>query len=481
MKVLLTHSYFMKLDPKQVAHAQPYAPLGTMLAAACLRERGHRVWLHDTMFSDDPEEIVPLLDQVRPDILVIYDDGFNYLTKMCLVNMRQAALKMQEFAKQRGCMVVVNSSDAADHYEMYLMNDADFVIIGEGEKTLVELLDNLKDSRSWSQIAGLAYQNNGTVTKTGARKVMRDLDTLPLPAWDLIDFNPYRRVWKDRQGYISINIATTRGCPYKCNWCAKPIYGNNYTMRSPESVIKELLMLKERFGFDHVWFCDDIFGLKRSWVTRFADLVQEHKLRFRFKIQSRADLLVQAQYVSDLARAGCSEVWMGAESGSQKILDAMDKGTTVSQIREARSLLKNYGIRAAFFLQFGYPGETEEDIQRTISLVKETMPEDIGISVSYPLPGTVFYDRVRTQLGVKQNWNDSDELALMFRNTFSPKYYRTLHRFVHSVFRSRQAASRVRESETLGVKLRAAGSFVKHSIRGQFHRAQLLRNKRPHA
>jgi radical SAM superfamily enzyme YgiQ (UPF0313 family) len=242
----------------------------------------------------------------------------------------------------------------------------------------------------------------------------------------------------EHNGYFSLNMATTRGCPFKCNWCAKPIYGNRYNSRSPEKVVEELLMLKAKYRFDHIWFCDDIFGLKPGWVTRFADLMEEKGLRINYKIQSRADLLVQENYIEALARSGCSNVWMGAESGSQKILDAMDKGTKVEEIREATRLLKKHGIMPAFFLQFGYPGETIGDIRLTIDLLNELLPEDIGISVSYPLPGTKFYENVKAELKDKQNWTDSDDLALMFRNAYPPEFYKELHRFVHRNYRKHQ-------------------------------------------
>jgi anaerobic magnesium-protoporphyrin IX monomethyl ester cyclase len=202
--------------------------------------------------------------------------------------------------------------------------------------------------------------------------------------------------------------------------------------------------LKEKFGIDHIWFCDDIFGLKPGWVNEFAELVNRGKLKFRFKIQSRADLLVQEDYVKALALAGCENVWMGAESGSQKILDAMDKGITTEQIEQATLLLKKYGIRPSFFIQFGYLGETMVDIKKTINMISKLMPSEIGVSVSYPLPGTRFYEKVKEQLRHKANWTDSDELALMFRNTYQPLFYKELHQYVHQNFKKSIAYQNLR-------------------------------------
>lgn len=470
MKILFTHSYFLQFDPKQVAHAHPYPPLGTIVAASLVRENGYEVGLFDPMFAKHPDEIIPVLEKFRPDILVVYDDGFNYLTKMCLSNMRRASFVMQEHARKYNCKVIVTSSDAADHYEQYLDKQSHFVIIGEAENTLLELLNAIKkNAPDYEFIDGVAYKKNGKAFKTPPRTVAKQLDEFPFPAWDLVNIEPYKKVWKQKHGYFSINVATTRGCPYKCNWCAKPIYGNKYNMRSPQNVVNEIKMLKELFEFQHIWFCDDIFGLKRSWVTEFAEAVKKENLNFKYKIQSRADLLVQEQYVEDLAASGCDDVWMGAESGSQKILDAMDKGTTVEQIREARELLKKHNIKASFFLQFGYPGEDFEDIKKTLALVSESMPDDIGVSVSYPLPGTIFYEKVKSDLTKKTNWTDSNEMALLFKNTYSPEFYKQLHHYIHKLYRRQKAEKRIRKMNKItDLKKLVAWPFYNRAAKKSF-------------
>ncbi len=445
-KILITHSYFLRFDPKQWAGGKPYAPLGTLYAAAVLKEKGYKVSFFDTMFSAGPEEIRPVILSGRPDIFIIYDDGFNYLTKMCLENMREAAFEMIRQASEYGCTVIVSSSDSTDRFEMYLNRGANFVLLGEAELTVRELVEALEvKNHDYYSIEGLAFKHNGAVVKTKQRHVMKDLDSLPFPAWDMINLEPYRNSWLKNAGYFSMNMATTRGCPFKCNWCAKPIYGNRYNSRSPQNVLMELKMLKSKYRFDHIWFCDDIFGLKPGWVNEFADLIQDEKLDFRFKMQGRVDLLLQENNIMDLARAGCENIWMGAESGSQRILDAMDKGTTVQQIAEATHLLKKCGIKPSFFIQFGYLNETKEDIQKTISMINKLLPFEIGISVSYPLPGTLFFEKVKKELVNKTNWKDSDEMALMFRNTYQPAFYKQLHRYVHKSYRKHLAFEDVKQ------------------------------------
>jgi anaerobic magnesium-protoporphyrin IX monomethyl ester cyclase len=443
--ILCTHSYFLRFDPKQWTTGMPYAPLGTLYAVSHLRENGYDISFFDTMFSKQPEEIIPLLETRKPDIFVIYDDGFNYLTKMCLDNMRQAAFKMICFAKEKGCTVVLSSSDSTDHAELYLDKGADFVLLGEAEATLLELVRSIeKNDQDYMQIEGLVYKTNAAIVKTRRRNVIKDLDALPFPAWDLIDMNPYRKMWIEHAGYFSMNMGTTRGCPFKCNWCAKPIYGNRYNSRTPQNVVRELKLLKQMFSFDHIWFCDDIFGLRPGWIKEFADCVENDRLTLRFKMQGRVDLLLQEDNIRDLKRAGCENIWMGAESGSQKILDAMDKGTTVTQIYEATRLLKANGIHPSFFIQFGYLSETREDIEKTMYMINELLPYEIGISVSYPLPGTVFYEKVKDQMKQKTNWTDSDDLALMFHNTYKPAFYKQLHRYVHKNYRKHLAFENIR-------------------------------------
>jgi len=254
---------------------------------------------------------------------------------------------------------------------------------------------------------------------------------LSLPARDLIDMEPYRKAWVDTHGYFSANMVSSRGCPYGCNWCAKPISGNKFHLRPPAAVAEEMRLLKVSAGVEHVWFGDDVFALDRHWVQRFAEEIRRRDAVVPFKIQSRADLMTETT-VQSLKAAGCSEVWMGVESGSQAVLNAMDKGLTLSSVRSARRLLKEAGILACYFLQFGYPGETWAELRETIALVRETRPDDVGISFSYPLPGTGFYEKVRTQLGQKRNWTDSDDLCIMFTAAYSTDFYRAVRDALHA-------------------------------------------------
>jgi anaerobic magnesium-protoporphyrin IX monomethyl ester cyclase len=433
------------LDKKQWENKTPYPPLGTIYAASFLRENGYSVSLFDTNLRSDPFAIESKIEEEHPAYLVIYDDGFNYLTKMCLTTMREAAFEMIKIGKKHNCTVIVCSSDSTDHFDKYLDAGADFIIQGEGEVSLKELIDHHKNNESIEQIQGIVYRKDEKTVVNPKRAVFKQLDEFPMPAWDLVDVESYRAIWAEKNRDLSLNIATTRGCPYKCNWCAKPIYGNRYNSHSPEYIVKHLSYLKNNYGVSSFWMCDDIFGLKPNWVQDFNKELKANDLSISYVIQSRVDLLLKEDTIDALAESGLKEVWVGAESGSQKILDAMDKGTKVEDIHKATALLKEKEVRVAFFIQFGYLGETKEDINKTIAMIKELLPDNIGISVSYPLPGTKFYDMVKDDLKLKANWTDSDDLAMMFQGTFNSKYYKKLHRYVHKEFRKSKAIANFKQ------------------------------------
>jgi len=437
-EILLTHSNHLYSDRKQVAKMQPYPPLQTLIAAAWLRERGFEVAVADITFAESPDAAFRVaLEAHKPKLVAVVEDSFNFLTKMCTTVNRELAFRMAAAAVEAGTPAVANGSDATDRPAAY--RDAGFaaVITGEVEQALED---------------AARFYVRGEAGHTEPRAPIEDLDTLPDATWDLIDTSAYRAAWKNSHGRFSINLVSSRGCPFRCNWCAKPVFGSNYRHRSPERVAQEMSRVKRDLGAEHIWFADDIFALSPHWTYEFADAVDRLDAAVPFKMQSRCDLMTR-ETVGALRRSGCEEVWMGAESGAQHILDAMDKGTRVEHIYEARENLRRHGIRAGFFLQFGYPGETWEDIERTVQMVRETAPDDIGVSVSYPLPGTKFYARVAAQLGDKVNWNHSGDLDMMFHGAYSSDFYRELADALHEEVRGGVPRwDRVRELERMSGK-----------------------------
>jgi anaerobic magnesium-protoporphyrin IX monomethyl ester cyclase len=365
---------------------------------------------------------------------------------MCLSRMREAACRMIGEAHASGARVIVAGSDASDQPDAFLAAGADVVLLGEGVGALSALVerfdrDRAIDNRDWTAgLAGVAFRTDGQTQLQRIGIQPPDARLVGHPAWDLIDFERYRAFWTGRHGYFSLNMAASRGCPFRCNWCAKPIWGNHYRQRGALDVAAEMAHLKHTFAPDHIWMADDIFGFYVDWVQTFAEHLHASAGSVPFTIQARADLCSEAM-ADALAQAGCVEVWIGAESGSQRVLDAMSKGTHVADLIGARERLGRHGIRVGFFVQLGYLGEELEDLLATRELIARAAPDDIGVSVSYPLPGTKFYEKVKAQLGRKTHWEESNDLAMMFRGAYDSDFYRHVRDLLHAQVELQQSAS----------------------------------------
>ncbi len=436
LSILVCHSFFLRLDQKQLERSKPYPPLATLQAASLLRREGHEVSLFDAMIASGVEDYFRVLQAVRPQVVLIYEDTFNFLSKMCLGAMRHAACEMITAAKCAGARVIVAGPDATDAPTPYLKSGADLALSGEGFAALLALLPRL-DLRPDIPSIELAAGIPGTACLIDDQVIAsRGPGGLPVSrhdgaaAWDLADIDAYRAIWRKAHGYFSLNVAASRGCSFRCAWCAKPTWGNEYLQRTPVEVAAEVAYLKQQFSPDHVWFADDIFGFRVGWVEDFARAIRSAGAMVPFTIQTRADLISE-RMARALREAGCREAWIGAESGSQRVLDAMNKGTTVEEILLARARLKAAGIRVGFFIQLGYMDEQAADIEATRNLILAARPDEIGVSVSYPLPGTKFHEIVQAQLGSKTRWQESSDLAMMFHGTYTSDFYRSIRNLLH--------------------------------------------------
>lgn len=467
--VLITHSYHLAYDPKQLRKMQPYLPLGMLYAASALRLSGISVAAFDSMLEDPAAKLPMLLAKHSPQIVAVYEDDFNFLSKMCLTRMREVAWEIAKAAHTIGAVTIAHGSDSTDNPALFLENGFDYVLCGEAEETLTQLCASILRGEKKPFIHGLVtldehHRHSQSGPRLAKNPAWRDL---PFPARNLVSLDSYRAAWLKAHGYFSTNMVASRGCPYHCNWCAKPISGNKFHLRPAAAVAEEMKQLKTRAGVQHIWFGDDVFALNQHWVRQFAEEVAIRDASVPFKIQSRANLMTE-NTVRHLKAAGCAEVWMGVESGSQAVLNAMDKGLDLQSVIAARRRLKTAGIRACYFLQFGYPGETWTELLQTIDIVRETQPDDIGVSFSYPLPGTPFYERVHAQLGAKRNWTDSDDLCIMFKAAYTTEFYRfvrdALHAEVDSWHQSSPSVSEVaalwRKVEELEPVSRAPDAFV---------------------
>src|SRR5258707_292226 len=470
LSILVCNSYFLRLDKKQLERGNPYPPLATLQVAAMLRNAGHQVSLFDAMLAEGLDDYNRTLRATQPQLVLFYEDTFNFLSKMCLGTMRRAACDMIASARRAGARVIAAGPDVSDAPGPYLRAGADLALVGGGLSALLELLPRLDAQLHVNSedlvrgLSGIASISGGKVVKASGTKGLALAHDAGLAAWDLVDIDRYRSVWKKAHGYFSLNMAASRGCSFRCTWCSKPIWGNQYLQRSPLEVAAEMAYLKRTFNPDHIWFADDIFGFRVDWVTQFAVATRAADAQIPFNIQTRADL-ISVRMALALRDAGCQEAWIGAESGSQKILDSMNKGTTVPEILTARQRLKAVGIRVGFFIQLGYIDEQFEDILATRDLLASAQPDEIGVSVSYPLPGTKFYDLVKAQMRAKTHWHESNDLDMMFQGTYTSDFYRTVRNLLHD-----QIALQAADAQLLPEYARADDAVERRS-------QELLRNE----
>ena len=451
MKILISHSYFISYDPKEANNHKPFPPLAPLhLSTLIKQELNLEVEFFDVMFDKDWKILANKINSFEPDIFILYDDDFNYLTKMCLENMRDAIFSTIHNVNKSG-LFIAHGSDASDQSVKYLKAGFDFIVNQNAEQIILDILTLIIKNKP-EQIKNLnsvSYFKNETLVTNQKATTNFPIENMPLPDWQNIDLNPYKEEWIKHHKYFAINVSTSHGCPFRCNWCAKPLYGRTYKVMTPQKVAEHFNFLKNTIHVDYIWITDDIFALKPGWIREFADEINKINSKIPYKIQSRADLITE-EYVNGLSESGCDEVWLGVESGSQKILDAMDKDLQVHQTFDATRLLKKYKIKVAYFLQYGYPGEEYDDIKQTLSLIKNGKPDHIGISVSYPLKNTPFYNQVVNEMKEKQNWKDSGDLALMYHGKYEPDFYRKLHTFTHhyfgfySIFRKQSLVKRIR-------------------------------------
>jgi anaerobic magnesium-protoporphyrin IX monomethyl ester cyclase len=408
------------------------------------------------MFAQGEEAFTAALEREQPKVVGIG----------VLATVRAAALRLAALACDHGAVVVVGGADPTGRPESYLHHQADgqqpisVVVIGEGEQTLEELvpllLDGVAAEGRLTEVPGLAFlDSDGNVVTTAPRPHCADLDRLPLPARDLIDVEAYRRAWQGRHGRFSLSIIATRGCPYGCTWCQKSVFGRSFRPRSAEAVAEEMRIIKERYEPDQLRIVDDVMGIDRGWVRAWHNAVLARDAVVPFECLSRVELMDE-EIVRLLKEAGCVRIAFGAESGSQKVLDAMKKGTRVEQIGRAADLCRQAGIETYFYLMLGYPGEEWADIRETVKLLKDTRPNQFSSTVAYPLPGTEFYEEVQHRLLDTPDWDYTAENRLLFQRGHSTRFYRWVQRWLHQEWH----AARLRHGEAKGTAAQRGRQFA---------------------
>src|SRR5580692_2929343 len=411
--LLLTHGYFLFEDPKERQIMKPYAPLGILYLCSHLRSKGFDVDVFDTTFSSR-EALFSFLRTEKPSVIGVYA---NLMT-------RGNVLEILTVAREAGWKTVVGGPEPGAYTLEYLQAGADFVVSGEGEVTMEELLQALRDGeRDFSKVAGLSFlDDEGQMHQMPPRGQIENLDLQPWPARDAIDIHRYVQTWRTHHGSGSVNFITARGCPFRCNWCSHQVFGQSHRRRDPILVVDEVEWLLQKYLPDMIWVSDDVFTINHAWLRTYAAEMKRRGLHIPFECISRADRL-NAEMLDLLAELGCFRLWIGSESGSQRILDSMERGVKVEQVQQAVALTRERGIESGMFLMWGYEGEELDDIEATIKHVSTSQPDIFFTTVSYPIKGTPYYQKVSDRLVQLKPWGTSSDREIKIKGRHSRTFY----------------------------------------------------------
>lgn len=460
MNVLFTHGYFLCEDPKEQVIMKPYPPLGLLCLSAWLDLHEIKNEVFDTTFSTK-DALKKHLTGTAPPIIALYT---NLMTKLNVIEIIRF-VRTQEILKNS--LVVLGGPDVTHNAENYLAAGADLIVIGEGEQTMLEIALTVGDkdvlrstaatmdlSPAVGHIPGLAFRlPDGSVFKTAPREKIRDIDRLPFPNRQKINLQQYLDAWKQAHGHNALSISTQRGCPYTCRWCSTAVYGQSYRRRSPQKVVDEILFLQQNYRFDLIWFVDDVFTVSHKWLSEFRDELQKRRVQIQFECITRADRLNE-DIIGLLKDCGCFRVWIGAESGSQRIIDAMDRRVDVGQVRSMIQATRRAGIEAGTFIMLGYPGETEADIRETVEHLKDSNPDLFTITVAYPIKGTGLYEEVEALSVAPGAWTEHTDRDLDFPRTYPRRYYDYAVRWTVNAVHLHKARLAGRQFTPEGLKLR---------------------------
>lgn len=420
--ILLAHGYFLAEDAQERRIMRPHPPLGLLYLSSYLRTRGVDVSLFDGTFATLPD----FVDRLRRDKPAVVGLAANLMTK-------PAVLRMMAAARQSGARVVVGGPDPPHHASEYLAHGADVVVIGEGEQTLEALLPALASGARdrLAGVSGIVYAEDrgGAVIRTPPRAQIPDLDALPLPDREAVDVERYLAAWRARHGFAAMSLITARGCPYTCSWCSRSVFGTTHRRRTPAHVADEVEALHARYRPDRLWYADDVFAIHKSWTLAFATELSRRGLRLPFECISRAER-IDDDVADALRDLGCWRVWIGSESGSQAVLDRMDRRTDVERVVQTTRRLQRRGIAVGMFVMLGYDGESAADLQATVDHLKRAAPDVYLTTVSYPIKGTPYYDSLRGRIERPGSWAEHSDRDLTIGGRPGRRYYDFARRWI---------------------------------------------------
>lgn len=433
MKVVLTHGYFLSEDPKELEIMRPYPTLGLLYISSYLKENGCDIHVKDSTFSSLEKwqnEIVEL----QPEVIAFYT---NLTTKIKVIELVQYVKK--ELPK---CKLIVGGPDVTYNLENYLRAGFDFAVIGEGEQTMLELLAAIDNKSDFSNLPGIAFLKENKPNQTPARTKIKEIKELPFPDRNSINLEEYLQVWGKYHGKRTANISTQRGCPYTCKWCSTAVYGQSYRRNPANRVVQEILELKNKFKVEALWFVDDVFTVSHKWIQELYDAFKKNNLKIDFECITRAERLTD-EVLQQLKEMGCFRIWIGAESGSQKIIDKMDRRVSLEEVKERILRTQEFGMEAGTFIMVGYPGETIEDIRLTKEYLVACRPNLLTITKAYPIKGTSLYQEVKNEMTKPADWTKSTDRDIRIKLPYSDRFYRYSIRYLMNGWKAERTNSLV--------------------------------------
>lgn len=429
--IILTHGYFLDEDAKEKEIMRPYPPLGILYISSYLKKFGFSPVIFDSTFSNR-NSFESYLQTSGCNVLGVYT---THMTRPSVIAQIQAA-------KRLNYTVIVGGPDSAGYPAEYLDNGADFVVIGEGEATLAELLPKLLSEKllfdSLTKIKGLVFKNSDGNIIENLRREYLDIDSLPWPDREAVNINNYLDAWRSHHGETSLNMINSRGCRFHCRFCSHSVFGNTERRRLPERSADEVEFIVDHYRPDHFWFSDDVFTMDHDWIYQFSSELRRRKLKISFEAISRADRMQDKEIIKELANLGCRRIWIGSESGSDRMLRAMRRGVTAEQISNAVTTSKHFGIETGIFLMWGYEGETFEDIGLTIDLVKQSQPDIFLTTSVHPIRNTPYYQDIHKKISHPDDWSKSSDKDIIVLGRKPQIFYKTIDQWLKNAVKAEQ-------------------------------------------
>ena len=426
--IVLSHGCILAEDEKERRIMAPYPPLGLLYVAAYLEREGVAVEVVDPTLGTR-DELEARLRQLPPAVLGLYA---TFMTRV-------SVLRIVAVAADLGWTVVVGGPDADAHAEQYLNHGVHVVVFGEGEQTVLEVLrilgDRDRQGVHLDGIAGTVFRDpSGRVVRNRPRELIAELDTLPWPARELVDIPAYLGAWREHHGSGSVSLITARGCAYRCDWCSHSVFGRSHRRRSPDACADEVEWLVATYQPDRLWYADDVFTIHHGWLARFASELASRGLRAPFETITRADRMMDPGIVETLASMGCERLWIGAESGSERLLRDMQRGVTPEQVIRATRMAREHGIEVGLFLMWGYEGEQFDDIEATIDMVRRARPDVFLTTLAYPIKGTGYWNKVQDRIDNPGRWAETSDHDNQVRGRPGREHYRLADKWLRASY-----------------------------------------------